>query len=360
MTAAGDVPLTVVIPAYQPPPGALERLLEALSEQAGAAGLADQAGAAGAPSTPLPVVVSDDASPEPLDHRVGRLRLPGLDVRVVRSPDNGGPGAARNHGLTQVTTAWVAFLDADTVPGPGWLAILLAVAAEPDGPAGPDWVSGRLEIPGADRPSPFTHATELLGPEVTLGGNIAFRTDGLRQAGGFDERYYDRRRRLHFREDAALHFTLTGAGRRLAWRSDLVALHPPLPRSYRAPLRLARRYYFDPLLDREHHDAFARLNAGRTVGPISLRRARHLAAAGHTAACAALLAGVLTRNRRLRRVGWAGLAVTWPANVAALAWRRRVAPAEVPALLAVGGLTPLVYWWHHTRGEITFRHRPKY
>ena len=52
-------------------------------------------------------------------------------AKVIRRPVNGGPGAARNTGLAAAGTDFVAFLDSDCVPRPGWLDGLLPHFADP-------------------------------------------------------------------------------------------------------------------------------------------------------------------------------------------------------------------------------------
>lgn len=70
----------------------------------------------------LPVVLVDDGSPVPLaplaDERPG--------LRVLRHETSRGPAAARNAGSALVDTRWIAFLDADTIPDPDWIAALKA------------------------------------------------------------------------------------------------------------------------------------------------------------------------------------------------------------------------------------------
>ncbi len=335
--------MSVVIPVHNPD-GSLQRLVEGIDAQARAQ------------ECIVALVVSDDGSPmSAVQSCLAILDTGAVDLQVVRSNTNRGPGAARNLGLAEVRTPWVVFMDADMVPGPGWLGRLLELAADPDAP---DGVEGRVEVPLADRATPFTHATDLSGPGGA--GNVAYRTEVLRAQGGFDERYFDARRGLHFREDTALHFAMVAAGRRVEWRSDIVAIHPPLPASYIGPVRLARRYYFDPLLSREHGQAFSAMTRARSFGGISLRRARHDFAVLEATGLILSVGGVLLGRRRVRHLGLAAVVVAWPANAAALAWKRQVRPRDAPALAAIALVAPMVYLWHHTRGVIAFRHRPHY
>lgn len=301
------------------------------------------------------VLVSDDASPQPIEPAVRELGLDRLDVEVIRSEANGGPGAARNRALGDIDTPWVAFLDGDTVPGPDWVKRL-----------GTDLVSLEADVlegvtlmqPGSVV-TPFTHSTEAGPPDRHVGGNVVFRTDLLRSLGGFDERYFDPERRLHFREDADMAFRLEKAGATFAFDSELLVWHPPLEASFWTPVKLARRYYFDPLLHRDHPDEYAEMHSLRKIGPLSLRSARHHAATGFVAGLLLTLLGQLSGRSRLRRWGLVILAVAWPANAAALCFKRTVLPRDVPAIAAAGALAPLSYSWNYWRGVLTFRHRPR-
>lgn len=78
------------------------------------------------------VIVVDDGSrrPDLISEVVGRIT--GVEVRLVRRPRNGGPAAARNTGLDEVSSPYVAFIDAGCVPGPGWLPELLAAFGDPE------------------------------------------------------------------------------------------------------------------------------------------------------------------------------------------------------------------------------------
>ena len=333
--------VTVVIPAY----GGAERLQSLL------AALAQQAESDG--NGPLRVVVGDDASPEPLADQLPSHAA--LRLEVVRRDRNGGPGAARNLALGAVETGWVAFLDADTLPAPGWLAALERVAAADL----LDVVEGPVEIPG--EATPFTHATEAQDPGTNhVSCNLAVRTETLRRVGGFDERFYDPSRRLHFREDTDLFFRLEDAGCAVGWEPELVVRHPPLPASLLSPLRLSRRYHFDPLLAREHPRRFAEFLGRRRIGPITLRAARHDAAL--IAVGGALLGGggVIAGSRTTAALGGVAAMAGWLGTACGLAWGRRVRGADVAPLALVSALVPWVYVWHYYRGVVQFRYRPRF
>lgn len=329
---------TVVIPTHGEA-NSVHRLIVALAEQAG--------------STPLHVVVADDCSEPPLELCGGGAD--DLELRVVRADTNRGPGATRNLGLAQVDTRWVAFLDADMLPGPGWVERLRTIARDDNF----DGVEGSVDLPPNTKPTPFTHTTEFRRAGTHHGaGNVAFRTEVLRDAGGFDERFFDARRKLHFREDTELHFRLAEAGRTVAYDPDFVAQHVVHEASFLTPVRLARRYFFDPLLAREHPERYRALVRARSVGPISLRLLRHLAAMGFFLGLGLTASGFAVSSSALIVTGVLVSGLGWAATAVALAWKRTVKIADLPRLAGAALLVPWVYAFHFYRGVARFRHHP--
>lgn len=81
-----------------------------------------------AAGTEYPVLVVDDGSADPA--AVAAV-CSARGARLLRRPVNGGPGAARNTALPAVRTEFVAFLDSDCVPPPGWIADLAGHFADP-------------------------------------------------------------------------------------------------------------------------------------------------------------------------------------------------------------------------------------
>ena len=109
-----------------------------------------------------------------------------------------GLSRARNHGLKLTRTPYIAFIDDDAVPKPGWADAVIATFQQHEdvgfvggpltpiwpGPQ-PDWVSPRmllslgiLDLGEEER--------ELDQYEFVYGANMAFDTAALRQTGGFD------------------------------------------------------------------------------------------------------------------------------------------------------------------------------
>jgi mycofactocin system glycosyltransferase len=103
-----DPDVTIVVPVYADP----VRLGACLAPLAGH----------------WPVIVVDDGSPdggaiEAVANRYG--------ARYIRTPANRGASAARNTGLRAASTPFVAFLDADCIPPPGFPGELLGHLADP-------------------------------------------------------------------------------------------------------------------------------------------------------------------------------------------------------------------------------------
>jgi GT2 family glycosyltransferase len=108
-------------------------------------------------------------------------------ARLLRRPVSGGPGPARNTALEQARTEFVAFLDSDCVPSPGWIAALAGHFADPlvaavaprvvaAGPA-------RLGAASAGRAAGAGEAPESAAPGSGAAGGGGGRVGGLLDLG---------------------------------------------------------------------------------------------------------------------------------------------------------------------------------
>jgi glycosyltransferase involved in cell wall biosynthesis len=139
----------------------------------------------------LSVVVVDEASTDGSADAVHRLGDP--RVRVVRHAVCQGVSRARNTGIEQVDTAWVAFVDDDDLWAPDKLRAQLDALARHPGTlwacTGAVHVNSGCRVLGAADPPPGPDVTDLLlkGNVIPGGGSgVLVATALARQIGGFD------------------------------------------------------------------------------------------------------------------------------------------------------------------------------
>jgi N-acetylglucosaminyl-diphospho-decaprenol L-rhamnosyltransferase len=168
-----------------------------------------------------PVIVVDNGSAPPVS-------VPG--ARLIRLDANLG-AAARNKGVEQARTPYVAFADDDSYWAPGSLAraaellgsdprTALLTAQVRVGPA------GRLDpISAAMAAAPLGVPPGGPGPSVLgfLSCAVVVRRDAFLAAGGFEPRF------VVYGEEALLAMDLAAAGHRLCYAPDLVVHHLPEP-----------------------------------------------------------------------------------------------------------------------------------
>nr|NJM01483.1 glycosyltransferase family 2 protein [Desulfobacula sp.] len=181
---------------------------------------------------PEQVFVVDNASTD------GSLDIPGISgrVTVMRLADNVGFAKANNLALARCRTPFVALLNPDAFPAPDWLERLLAAASvypeysmfgsrlvsstNPellDGDGDQYHISGLVwrEGHGFDF-KPEQEPWEVFSPCAAA---AMYRTEALRQAGGFDEDFFC------YVEDVDLGFRLRLLGHRCLQVPDAVVQH---------------------------------------------------------------------------------------------------------------------------------------
>jgi mycofactocin system glycosyltransferase len=305
----------------------------------------------------VPTIVVSDASPH---------RLPNLACRTIARGSCGGPGVARNTGLSEVETPFVAFLDLDVLATVDDLAHLLGWFDDPRTVL----VAPRVRsVAGDGALARYERVRSPLdrGPDDGLirpGSRVPWvpaavlvcRTAEVRDAGGFDSS-------LRAGEDVDLVWRLGDAGWRCRYAPDVTCGHEP----------------------RSDMPAFAaqRFRDGRSTAPLSLRHGARLAPVRMSRSEAAwwciaaiwspfaLLAGVAATTVRLsRRLGERGvprealrLAVASQARSARHVARALTRPwlpivliaalfsRRARGVLAVSALVPaLIDWWRTKPG----------
>jgi glycosyltransferase involved in cell wall biosynthesis len=139
------------------------------------------------------VIVVDEASTDDTAEVVAAFADP--RIRLVRHERCLGVSAARNHGIAEARTDWLAFLDDDDLWAPDKLVLQLRAAKE----SGADWVYvGHVHINmnhkvtgGAPPLDPDEVLRQLGKSDVVPGGcsGVIVSKRGLAVAGEFDTRY---------------------------------------------------------------------------------------------------------------------------------------------------------------------------
>lgn len=140
---------------------------------------------------PVETIVVDDGSTDGTRDVAASFR----DVRVVRQ-SNGGVSSARNHGIDLARGEFIAFLDADDVWLPGKLASQAArITQRPSlayvytGYRVVDMhLGGAGDVIFAPPATALRNTLLLKPPGIWVSSTCLFRTDLLRELGGFDTR----------------------------------------------------------------------------------------------------------------------------------------------------------------------------
>lgn len=178
MPSASPLSVSVIVPTYSRP-DAIAQCIAAIQEQ-------------DYPLGALELVVVDDSSPLPV--QVGSD--PVFPVRVVRTPSNSGPAAARNLGIQAAGGDLLAFTDDDCRPDPDWVAVIADhVRREPESLVGGRTVNALAGNPFAQASQDLVsylytafQRTRTLQPFFTS-NNLAGRKDHFLALGGFDDSF---------------------------------------------------------------------------------------------------------------------------------------------------------------------------
>lgn len=172
-----DLPtVSIVVPTFARP-AKLRRCLEGIARLEAA-------------TFSFEVVVVDDGGPELLDTLLAASARE-LDVRLIRQP-RAGPAAARNAGVAHARGRFLAFIDDDCTPSPGWLSAFVREIERDDRRL----FGGQVEnaLPGNPYSTATQHIAQFVYEYNRAGGalepffttnNLALAADLFRAVGGF-------------------------------------------------------------------------------------------------------------------------------------------------------------------------------
>ena len=166
----------------------------------------------------LELIVVDNGSTDGTRAIVAKF---GDRLRLLTEPKRG-PAAARNRGIREARSEWIAFTDADCVVEPGWLLDLVPPLAEPGAGISGGKITSVEPCNRIERFGDLIHdhqkAIEEEDPPYAITMNWASRREVLVSAGLFDEN-------LMRGSDSDLAFRLHAMGYRTVYRGGAVVHH---------------------------------------------------------------------------------------------------------------------------------------
>lgn len=216
--------VTVVMPAYNAV-GVVEIALESLLAQE-------------EPPEHYEIVVVDDCSTDDtaavIESFVPRAAAQGIELRVFRQPQNGGPARARNRGAETAKGEITIFTDSDCELTPRWLTEMLKPFDDPEVSAVKGaYLSRQPELGARFAQAEFEERYRMLEAaetvDVVFSYSAAFRTDVFRELDGFDTRFP-----VADNEDTDLSWRLVEAGHKAVFnpRALLYHRHPASLKQY--------------------------------------------------------------------------------------------------------------------------------
>ena len=160
-----------------------------------------------------------------------------LQLRILHQRRSG-PGRARNAGINLARSNWIGLLDADVQASPNWVeSALNLISANPNAGA----IEGQTLVVNREEITPLTHQTENCQGGRYPTCNMLVRKQFC---------YFHSGYKIPFREDTDLAFSILEGGFSVPFAQDLIVYHPPLAPKATQPTQLAKRYFFDGLLNR--------------------------------------------------------------------------------------------------------------
>jgi glycosyltransferase involved in cell wall biosynthesis len=170
----------------------------------------------------------------------------GPELRLLRGPLPGGPGARRNYGAARARGRLLAFTDSDCRPEPAWLEAGLTAHE-----AGAQLVQGTTLPPEGAVVPPFAHHHHISAPTALYEScNMFYERELFERVGGFTSRYF-RRYRVPFGEDVDLGWRCVRAGASFRFAADARVRHAVVDRGVAAVLGYHWQARGFPLLVRD-------------------------------------------------------------------------------------------------------------
>lgn len=184
------------------------------------------------PAEIFSVLIIDNNSTDDTPQRMAKManKFPHFSYRVEKKA---GSSHARNAAWQHCDTTWIAYLDDDAKPFPGYVEALLRATARGEC----EVIAGKVD-PWRMQPLPswFRDEYESYAPtadsdgylsakDFASGGNMALKCEAIRLAGGFDPRFGVKGTVIPYGEETALQIEIRKCGGRIRYAADMQVAH---------------------------------------------------------------------------------------------------------------------------------------
>ena len=213
------------------------------------------------------IIVNDNSTDGTLEYLNEHIKSIPFPISIINTKHSG-PGLARNIGVAKAKGTIIAFTEDDMRMDSNWLTIGSDCFINNEIAA----VEGITKYVDTNKP---VRRLEKQYQLSFLPGNLMIRKNVFDKLDGYDADFYDEKMGIYFREDVELGFRLLESGYKAIISAEMLAYHPRQYQTIEGAYTHAKRYYFDPLLCRDHNELFRKMIEVKRIGIFTIKRPLH-------------------------------------------------------------------------------------
>ena len=291
------------------------------------------------------VIVVDDGS----SIQVDRTLLNDYHTFILKCihVEHGGPSKARNAGIDQASGEYIVFFEDDIIVDKNYLTNAWKLFHDQH----IDVLEGKTVVEGEERNVRLYDAEEIFS---FIPCNMIVRRSIIVKLGGYNSEFYDPTTGLYFREDAELGFRLVDLGLIMMKVDNLIVEHHVQFNTIKSCIRHAQRYYFDPLLYREHPKRYRQFIERKQIMGFTFQRPLHKFSMGMVFSILLFLAGLFYNDALLISIGCMGIVLMGILVQYKYQGRNTLSLVKIIQMGAFI-ILPMVYWTALIKGCVKFK-----
>lgn len=192
----------------------------------------------------IEIIICDDSDNNSVAEYLSGLTIlpPKRTIKYIKNEKPLGPGGNRNIGAKSARGDILGFIDDDCFYTEGAFEKIKRIIFETD----TDIVRFKIEVIGKEKISFFTHQPSIKDfGKKEYGGLFFIKKEIFNKIGGFEATFYDKKTKIHFREDTEFFFRAFDIGVNEEYIDEVLAVHPVFPGSYYKPFKEIQRLKYD-------------------------------------------------------------------------------------------------------------------